>query len=242
MEMSNADRFLEAFNAIENFLRRNLEARNFVSYFNLIDDMSETNLIIRQYRDQLRLFGNLRNAIIHSERKQGKPVADPREDVVLEIEKISAILMNPPLVFQHFLTTVYSVSPEDSLVKVLQTLVEKDFCQAPIIQDGFILGLINFEAIARWMAELTKTSEPLKLFKDSYVKDIITKTLKLKNYRIIKKDTDFVTAREYFVESLGNPHPAEALLITENGRRDEPVIGIITISEDLEKIIEVLRR
>lgn len=71
--MSNADRFLEAFNAIENFLRRNLEARNFVSYFNLIDDMSESNLIVRQYRDQLRLFGNLRNAIIHSERKKARP-------------------------------------------------------------------------------------------------------------------------------------------------------------------------
>lgn len=73
--------------------------------------MGGTNPIIRQYRNQLGLFGNLRNAIIPYERKQGKPVADPREDVVPEIEKISAILMNPPLVSQHFLTNVYHFSP-----------------------------------------------------------------------------------------------------------------------------------
>lgn len=107
-------------------------------------------------------------------------------------------------------------------------MVEKKFCQATILQDGIVLGLINFEAIAGWMAELTKNSEPLKLFKDPNVKDIITNTLKPKNYRIIKNDTDFVTARQYFVECLGNPHPAEAMPITESGRRDEPVIGTIT--------------
>ena len=121
----------QCFNAIENYLRRNLEARNFISFFNLIDDASQDNLIVRQYREELRLFGNLRNAIIHSDRKHGRPVADPREDVVEQIEKIVKMLLDPPLVSQH--------------------------------------------------------------------------------------------------------------LITENGRRDEPIIGIITISEDLEMIIDVLR-
>lgn len=240
--LSNAERFLESFNAIENFLRRNLEARNFVSYFTLLDDASDENPVVRQYREQLRLFGNLRNAIIHSEKKQGKPVADPREDVVMEIEKIAAMLMNPPLVCEHFLTEVYEVSPEENLVPVLQKMVEMDFSQAPIVKEGYILGLINYEALARWMARLTATPEPLKLFRESTIQDVLNGIIRLKNYRIIKKTTDFVTAREYFVESLGNPHPAEALLITENGRRDEPILGIITISEDLEKIIEVLRK
>lgn len=241
-QLTNAERFLESFNAIENFLRRNQEARNFVSYFNLLDDASDENVVVRQYREQLRLFGNLRNAIIHSEKKQGKPVADPREDIVAEIEKIAGFLMHPPLVCDHFLSEVYSVSPEENVVPVLQKMVEKDYSQAPIVKEGYILGLINYEAMARWMAKLTATPEPLKLFRESSIQDVINGITRLKNYRIIKKTTDFVTAREYFVESLGNPHPAEALLITETGRRDEPILGIITISEDLEKIIDVLRK
>jgi CBS domain-containing protein len=242
IQQSNAERFLESFNAIENFLRRNLEARNFVSYFSLLDDASDENVVVRQYREQLRLFGNLRNAIIHSEKKQGKPVADPREDIVVEIEKIAKILMHPPLVCDHFLSEVYCVSPEENVVPVLQKMVAMDYSQAPIIKEGYILGLINYEAMARWIAKLTATPEPLKLFRESSIQDVLNGIIRLKNYRIIKKDTDFVTAREYFVESLGNPHPAEALLITETGRRDEPVLGIVTISEDLEKIIEVLRK
>jgi CBS domain-containing protein len=239
--MNNAERFINAFNAIENYLRRNLEARNFISFFNLIDDASQDNLIVRQYREELRLFGNLRNAIIHSDRKHGRPVADPREDVVEQIEKIVKMLLDPPLVSQHFLNPVFSVVPEDPMVQVLHAMVEKDYSQVPIIKDGFILGMINYESIARWMAKITTLESPFEICKKSTIEDVFKATQQYKNYRIIKSTTDFVTARECFIDSLGKKYLTEALIITENGRRDEPIIGIITISEDLEMIIDVLR-
>ncbi|SMD45735.1 Predicted transcriptional regulator with C-terminal CBS domains [Aquiflexum balticum DSM 16537] len=239
--MNNAERFIQAFNSIENYLRRNLEARNFTSFFNLIDEASQENLIVRQYREELRLFGNLRNAIMHSDRKQGKPVADPREDVVEQIEKIVKMLLDPPLVSQHFLSPVFTVSPEDSMVEVLHAMVEKDYSQVPIIKEGYILGMVNFESIARWMAKITTLESPFEICKKSTIEDVFKATQQFKNYRIIKSNTDFVTAREYFIDSLGKKSLTEALMITENGRRDEPIIGIITISEDLEMIIDVLR-
>ncbi|WP_373523912.1 hypothetical protein [Aquiflexum sp.] len=52
---------------------------------------------------------------------------------------------------------------------------------------------------------------------------------------------DFVTAREYFIDNFGKKDLIEVLFITENGRRNEPLIGIITLSEDLEMIIDILR-
>lgn len=239
--MNNAERFIQAFNSIENFLRRNLEARNFSSFFNLIDDASQENLIVRQYKEELRLFGNLRNAIVHSDRRDGKPVADPREDVVEQIEKIVKMLLDPPLVSQHFLRRVFAVESDDLMINVLHAMVEKDYSQVPIIKDGYILGMINFESIAKWMAKITKLENPFEICKKTTTEDVFKATQQLKNHRIIKSNTDFVTAREYFVQSLGKKDLVEALFITENGRRNEPLIGIITLSEDLELIIDVLR-
>lgn len=239
--MNNAEKFISAFNAIENYLRRNLESRNFSSFFNLIDDASQDNLIVRQYREELRLFGNLRNAIVHSDRKDGRPVADPREDVVEQIEKIVKMLLDPPLVSQHFLRPVYTVETDEAIINVLHTMIDKDYSQVPILKDGYLLGMINFESIARWMAKISKLENPFEVCKKTTVEDVFKATQHLKNYRIIKSNTDFVTARECFIDSLGKKDLTEALFITENGRRNEPLIGIITLSEDLEMIIDVLR-
>jgi predicted transcriptional regulator len=240
--MNQAERFIEAFNQIENHLRRTKDSKTYLSFFTMVDDASYQDPMIRQYRDELRLFGNLRNAIIHSERKGGRPVADPREDVVKEIEKIAKMILEPPLVGEHFLGPVFSVSPEDKVLTVLQTMIEKDYSQAPIIKEDFIIGLMDFEAIARWVGAIHQEGIVTPDLESSTIADLLGSISRLKNFRVIKKDTDFVTARECFVDSLGTSNIVIALIITENGRRDEPPIGIITLSEDLEKIIGELRK
>ncbi|HSM57441.1 MAG TPA: hypothetical protein VK879_14920, partial [Candidatus Sulfomarinibacteraceae bacterium] len=63
--MSNADRFVRAYNAIDNHLRRVLKSGKHRSFPALVDIAAKRMSEVRRYRNDLKEYGQLRNAIVH---------------------------------------------------------------------------------------------------------------------------------------------------------------------------------
>src|SRR4051812_29688200 len=98
---SNATRFLEAFRAIETVLRRRVDPREHVGFRTLVREAAGKDPALRRYEIDLREYGDLRNAIVH-EGRGGEPIAEPHLKVVLELERIAALLSDPPKIGSHF--------------------------------------------------------------------------------------------------------------------------------------------
>ena len=91
-ETSRADRFIAAFNGIEQTLREELGVPPGVYFTEVVKKARRTHIITEDIAESLFAYARLRNAISHDRYKNGEPIADPRPDVVAEIEGIRTIV------------------------------------------------------------------------------------------------------------------------------------------------------
>lgn len=72
--MLNSDRFLNAFSSIEQQLRKITRRGKETRFYQLVDEASASTPAVASYKDDLKEFADLRNAIVH-ERGDGRVIA-----------------------------------------------------------------------------------------------------------------------------------------------------------------------
>ena len=112
--MRNSDTFLTIFSAIESWLRQQACSDRSASFFQLVDGVAFRNRAVTRYRDDLKEFADLRNAIVH-ERSDGHVIAEPNDRAVADFQRVRAALLNPPAVIPKFQKTVQSRATTDSV-------------------------------------------------------------------------------------------------------------------------------
>ena len=88
MTVKNSDRFIVAYNRIEKILAEKADSNDYSPFYRLIDKVKITNSVVRKYEDDLREFGDLRNAIVHSRTDVDYVIAEPHDEIVEHIELI----------------------------------------------------------------------------------------------------------------------------------------------------------
>ncbi|MCM3089245.1 CBS domain-containing protein [Bhargavaea ginsengi] len=233
MTASNSERFLVAFNRIEKALEKMTGSNTYVSFFKLIDFAKKKNAIVRRFEDDLREYGDLRNAIVHHRTAIEYAIAEPHGEVVEKIEQIDRILTEPPVAGGQFRRQVRIFSPDDSLADALRMAGKKKDFQIPVFEDGEFRGLISPSGLMEYLAETV--ADDVISREITTLSDILRHIHTGRSYEFISANLSVYAAEEMFSDAVVKGRRLEALLITENGRRDEKLIGIIT-PWDLMKI------
>lgn len=222
-EVDLIERFLAAYNAIDQHLRGELDSDKAEPFSRLIDEYADRTRGWA-YRQDLRLFADLRNVIVHSRTKPYQHVAVPVPDVVARIEAIRDSLLEPALVIPEFQCDVLTVQTDDSLLAVLQHINQNDFSQFPVYADDQFAGLITENGITRWLAHHAITELSLVELADVTVGEVLRDEEDRSNVEFVGRNmtVDSVTA------SFGHNPVLEAVLITHSGRRDQELLGIVT--------------
>ncbi|WP_153730490.1 CBS domain-containing protein [Sporosarcina obsidiansis] len=225
MAVKNSDRFIVAYNRIDKALVKITDMPNHLSFSRRIDKAKAKNALIRRYEDELREFGSLRNAIVHNRTGLNFAIAEPHDVIVELIEMIEKELSHPLTVKDLFKRKVHTLQAKESLATGLKLVREKKFNQLPIYQKGRFIGLITANGIMNWLADQNTENisrEIPTLF------DVYNHEKRKNTYRFVKSSVSVYEAEEFFKRSILNGKRLEALLITENGGKDEKLIGIIT--------------
>lgn len=225
-KLRNSDRFLLAFNRITQTLRRIVRAKDYIPFYRLVDLAKKKSPLVKKYEDDLRSFADLRNAIVHHRTSQEFVIAEPHTKVVERIEFIDEILARPRLVGQVFRKKVVSFQTTDSLTNVLDIIQERKYTQFPIYDGRDFKGLITTTGITNWLAEATNQQMPL--YEMPTLDDIINYEKNRDNYRFVSRYMTIYHAKELFKQGVERGKRYEALLITENGRPHQRLVGIIT--------------
>ncbi|RLQ90384.1 CBS domain-containing protein [Planomicrobium sp. Y74] len=226
MDRQNSERFLIAFNKIEKLMKGMVDRKDHFSFFKAIELSKKEHAAIRKYEDELREFGDLRNAIVHHRTDTEYAIAEPHTEIVELIEHIEKLLSEPVTVGTSFARKVHTFQAEDTLSEVLRKVRDKNFKHIPVYHNDEFMGLLTANGIMRWLAA---TVEEEVISREITTMDDILKYEKNGNtYRFIASNTPVYEAEEVFKNSVLSGHKLEALLITRNGKEDETLTGIIT--------------
>lgn len=224
--MDNAERFLASFNRIHNHLSfMSNEKAHKKPFYHLLDENEYRNSGVKEYKNDLQIFADLRNVLVHKKLETNRYLAVPTDKVVERIELIESVIKSPPKVYPAFKRDVVHFQAEDLFITVLETIQHKQITHFPVYQKGDLIGLLTENGITYWLANhLESTVVDLTQIT---TEEILREDSKSNNYLFVRKDMSIDVAADL----LKKDRKIDALLITKTGKKTENPIGIITPSD-----------
>lgn len=221
--MGNAEIFMEAYNKLDHYLEFLLdgEKASFIDKKNRLKYNRRVRYTIERYDQDLEAINRLRNVVSHERFLGGRPMADPREDVIDKLGEIFEALARPMTVFERRSPVPPMVfRASEPLGRVLKYMMKNDFSQVVVEKSGSYTFLRR-EDTARW---LEKSAEgPIPDPDEIRIEQLIPGDVRHKCH--IAKDATVYEALAYFQE---NDEGYPALIITERGSNREMPLGVIT--------------
>jgi len=174
----------------------------------------------------------LRNAIVHNASNDYQVIAEPNSFVVKQFVDIKNQIINP-IRMDTFFKKVFTSKLTDSISVSLQLIQKHLISQIPILDDkNRVVEVLNAGTIANWLAAKKNTS-----IDNVLVSDVLEYKEFKQNYEIIPATTTIFHAAEIFKNShkkvpIGRYY--NALLISQNGKPNEEIKGIIVLSDIAE--------
>ena len=171
---------------------------------------------------RLHSSGGMMNAIVHDRGKAPVLLADPRDDVVLEIEKIWNRLAHPRKLLSIRRSVPLCIfAASAALAESLSYMRAHEFSQVITVRDGKHV-VLSTEGIARWLE--VKSKEDVIALSDTRLTDVLDFE-PIDSCTYLKADDTVDRAREVFAKDTGKR--LFSALVTENGRPKETPINIV---------------
>lgn len=216
------DRFVSAYNEVDEWMRKSTGSDRNVGFSNVLLDF-ERKMYLGTDGDFLRSVADLRNVLIHRRTLPHLEMATPTEPVIHRLELIRDKMLDPPKVYPRFQKQVAIVSPKDSLEEVMRMVSALDYSQFPVVDGNDFVGLLTENGITRWLARKIVGSMSLVDFADAQVSDLVCNEESRENFLFVPRRMAISEVREKF---RGNGL-LESVLITENGRKGEKLLGLM---------------
>jgi len=186
---------------------------------------------LQKYRDELREFSELRNAIVHFHGFPAEIIAEPTQEALERLRFIVEQIVDPARLIPTFASEVKCFQSDSPLLDAMRFMDQQGFSQVPVIIDG-TLGLLTTEGIGRW---LTRTADANMA--GLAVKDVLPRE-RAGNFALMSAHDTVEHARDTFQRSVARGVRLNAILVTKDGANKCPVLGIVTASDLLEQQYE----
>ena len=235
--ISNAKRFINAYNQIDYALRVQHNFKRSMGFSDMIRRAVSVNHVVRKYEDCLIDFGRLRNAIIHGS-NDDVLIAEPHEDVVTQIEHIERLITTPPKVLDILTEKdVFTVNYDLPIKEVIKKMSSSKFSNLPVYKNGELIGVANGQKILNAIGEYLLAGYDLDEYLEKNPIEEVVKIPSENNYYMVLNSA--ATIDKVLEEFLAN-RKLLAIIITKTGTMNEPPLAIITSTDYmvLNKIME----
>lgn len=233
VNMTNAEQFLEHYGAIERYLRRVYGSKGqYDTFLQLVTKAEKQHTVINYYANDLREYGELRNAIVHNRTpEENAIIAEPHSFVVERMSHIRVMIEHPKKVGDVMTKPVYRASTSDLLYPTAQKMIQQLYTHIPVYDtDGKFAGVLSETAVLRWVGNRVKQNKQLK--EDRTIAEIIewldVSGNKYNDYEFMPKNAPVLDAKKRFELALNEGRRLGAIFVTKTGKANEPIAGLIT--------------
>lgn len=218
--------FRELCNKFEDLVRIKYKVKDEEGAFYILSNQKE----YKKFEKDINLIRKIRNLLSHGECKvEGKVAIEINENIIEKLKEIISLLENPPLVASRYITEMFVVDLEEKLENLIKTMNEKKISHVPVLdKDKKLVGVFSENTIFSKLSE----DEIIEIGKEYKVKDY-EKYIKLENHSseyfdFIKRNEELASAQNLFNKSIKKDKKLVMLFVTENGKKTEKILGIIT--------------
>ena len=235
-KVSNANRFISAYNAIDASLRSVYNLKRSLNFSEVIRKTVLLNSVVRKYEDDLIDYGRLRNAIVHKG-NSNFVIAEPHIEVVEKMEGIARLIATPPLAYDKISThEVLCVNGSDILSTAVKLMARSGYSNLPVYTDNKLVGVLNGQRLMDIIGRHLLEGEDIQKFIDSItIGDIVEELANVQYYCL----ADEKITIEQVMNLFETNNKLLIVLITREGTEDYPPLGIIT-KDDVIKMQKVL--
>ena len=235
--MTNAERFLVAYNSIDHSLRNQYNFKRAMAFTDMIRRCVIINSVVRKYEDDLIDYSRLRNAIVHSG-NESDIIAEPHTNVVEKLEHIAKLICTPPRAVDSICKKdVLSVNAKDSVKSVVETISKSGFSNLPVYENDKLIGIANgqrlLDAIGKAMLNNRKIDD---FCKTMTIGEIVANQISDTYYALADENITLEQALNTFYRN----RKVLVILITKNGSDFEKPLGIVSVADimDINSILE----
>jgi len=238
-DLVNSEKFIAIYNEIDSFMRSELKENMSTSHTKLIEDMvakgkNGNKFLFKLHRKELKKYADLRNAIVHDDSKRDgiEVIAEPHGKVVEKYQNILNELLNPPLAIEKLAIPqdkIYTTRLGENALDIMKIMNKYTYTHVPVIENEKMVGIFSENTIFSYISESEDGS-------------IITDELKIKDFidfipvsKHVSEIFEFVPRKitvpeieDIFRKELNKNKRIAAIFITQNGRENEKILGLIT--------------
>ena len=236
--MSKHDEFISVFIDIEKEIKSilEIEARSFKTFSAILNEGAKNNQLINGLKSELKLYAEIRNLISHESKVIDSFII--KDETIEGIKVLLKKLKNPPLANSYTNANLMTCDINDKIDEVLVKMIDHKFSQVPVIKDKLFVGLLTTNTISFWMgASIAKESI---INHEDRISLVLKYAEEANNVEFISRHSNAYDIITKFENKLMDDPLFDALLITENGRSSEKLLGIITKS-DLPQIYRSIK-
>ncbi len=231
MSKTLSTRFQEIYNQLDNHLRNKLNLEHNVPHTYLIKEISKTDRLIRNQKNELIQFAQLRNAIVHNpDRSVAHPIAEPHKIIVERYEDILEQILNPVKALDVAIpnANIYSTTLDKKAMDVMSIMNEKIFTHVPVLNDDKIFGVFSENVVFSYLVKneiaIVEKDTRISEFKDFLPLDNHPSEF----FKFVPKSALLIEIQELFEDELKSNLRLGAVFITNSGNQNEKLLGLIT--------------
>lgn len=218
-EISRVERFIAAYNAIDNRLGQILNAEQ--TFRSSVDQFARANPWWRD-AETLRLFATIRNFLVHEKQLPFDYPVVPGEAAVREIEAVRERFLRPVTLGEEFRREVLVLHPAAPLREALGLIAKRELSRFPVYDGERFFGLLTENGIARFVAAQEMNGPGFSA--QTPIEKVLSRETKRRNYRFAAEKIPVSQAAYWFAQNTF----LEAILITPNGAESRKLSGIVT--------------
>lgn len=184
----------------------------------------------RRFKEELDLCREVRNLLSHRSQFEGESPVIPAESLIHFLEGLVAYLSDPPTALGIATKTqdLLLATRGNCIAELLSVMEKNGFSHVPVMEGEYLYGVFSAGVFGAYF----KASPELPLGADAKIESVypylpINKH-SCEQYAFVSSGTAYETVKHLFATKGPHKKRMAAVFVTEGGKRDEPLLGIIT--------------
>ena len=228
-DINRTEEFLDKYKQMEVLVRNEYNLGNNDSVMNFLISNNE----FKSLENELDLCRDTRNLLSHNPKINGEYAVYPSEEMIKLLDKVIQKVTQPIKASNIMVkkSELCFMGMEDKVSDAMAAMKEHSYKYIPILADGVLVGMFSAKTVLEIMV-----NEGADIFKGDITFEGIKNYISIENvssktFAFVGNSTLLSEIKEIFKDDVDNKERINIIFVTQHGKKDEKLLGIITAWE-----------